>query len=141
MQGIYDVLVVAIVVLILTAFVFTWRIDSDQRYIINLEYYSLETLLNSDMNGEKVYDAIMERHLDKNLIEEKLDKIVPNGYYYLFEIPEYNFRATNFRGGDNIYNCVKIDKIYPINYNFNGVHLIFGIWNKKQKFRVVPCEG
>ena len=140
MQGIYDIISISVIVLILIAFIFTWNFNPNQRYIINLEYYSLECLLNSNINDQKVYDEVMEGTLNKVAINEKLNEIVPRGYYYLFEIPKYRFRATNVPNGNNVTSCIQINRIYPVTYNFNGIHLIFAIWNKNQQFRVVPCE-
>ncbi len=140
MQEIYDIIAVAIVTLALMGFITTWNIDTNERYLINLEYYALETFLNSEIDGIPIYERIMEKDIDKKEMKDVLDKTVPNGYLYLFEIPEYELRITNFDEAKSIDYCVQIDKIYPINLEFNEIHIIFGIWNKDQKYKVIKCE-
>ncbi len=140
MYELYDIVAVAIVILALIGYIFTWDLNLNERYLLNLEYYSLESLLNSKINGKYVYEMIFEDDLDEEQIKGLLDEIVPNGYFYLFEIPEYNFRVTNLESANSIKYCIQIEKIYPIDYRFGNVHLIFGIWSKNQKFRVVKCE-
>ncbi len=139
MNEIYDIVVVAVVILSLIAFVSTWHLEPNERYIINLEYYTLESLLNYELSDAPVYEHIMEHDLNKHQIKSVLDRVVPKGYNYLFEIPEYNFRVTNVPGANDIETCIQLNKIYPVNYNFNGVHLILGIWNGK--YRVIKCVG
>ena len=141
MYELYDIVAVAIVTLALTGFVFTWDLNLNERYLLNLEYYSLESLLNSKINGKYVYEMILEDDLDKEGVKSLLDNMIPKGYFYLFEIPEYNFRVTNLESANSLDYCIQVERIYPINYKFGDVHLIFGIWSKNQKFRVIKCEG
>ncbi len=136
--SLFDVMIVGITVLISSLFLISFHPNFPDRYLINKEYYIVETLL-MERNGSYIFEQVRYGNLNKNFIKRSLDKMVSEDYYYIFEIPEYGFRVTNFKKLNSIYKCVQLEKIYPVNEKFGNVHIIFGIWKKDEKMRVINC--
>ena len=136
---IFDILMVGIAITISLIAINSFIPEFSNRYIINEEYYTLEALL-MHRSDEYVFEMIKYNELNKEYIKSDLDKMVPKGYYYLFEIPEYKFRVSNNNKLNSFNKCVKLEKIYPVVENFGDVHLVFAIWDKNEKMKVVKCE-
>ena len=136
---IFDILMVGIAITISIIAINSFIPSFPNRYIINEEYYTLEALL-MHRDNEYVFEMIRYNELNKEFIKSDLDKMVPRNYYYLFEIPEYKFRVSNNENLQSFNRCVKLNKIYPVVEDFESVHLIFAVWDKNEKMKVVKCE-
>ena len=137
--SLFDILIVGAVVLIVSVIIISFTPKIPDRYTINEEYYTVETLLMERNRGEYIFEQIEYDRINEKFVKESLDKMVPSDYYYLFEIPEYEFRVTNHAELNSIDKCVQLEKIYPVNEKFGNVHIIFGIWKKDQKMDVINC--
>ena len=137
---VFDIVIVGIAILIAVLSMTMFIPKFPNRYIINEEYYTLETLLMHRVNDEYIFEMIKYNELNSNVIESDLDKMVPKNYYYIFEIPEYKFRISNNKNLKSFNECVKLNKIYPIVEEFGRVHITFAIWDKNEKMEVVKCE-
>ena len=137
---VFDIVMIGVSILVGTLVVNFYVPKFPNRYIINEEYYTMETLLMHRVNNEYVFEMVRYGDLNPTIIKADLDDIIPKGYYYLFEIPEYKFRVSNNDKLNSFNNCVKLEKIYPVVRKFDNVHLVFAIWDKNEKMEVIKCE-
>ena len=137
---IFDIVLIGVAIAISLVVISYFTPMFPNRYIINEEYYTVEALLMHRVNGEYNFERIDYDELDSSEFKLELDRMVPNDYYYLFEIPEYKFRVSNNKELGSFDKCVKLERISPIVEKFNNVHIIFAIWSKNEKMKVVQCE-